>query len=85
MKNSFFSFLFFGFFLAALISFAEPQGNNRKTNNKSNSSMRSDTAASRRIEHNTHQPALQKTDSLPMPKPTPRVPLPDTMSKGMMK
>jgi hypothetical protein len=88
MKNSFFSFLFFGLFLTALISFADdPQDINKKSNKRSNKTTIGDTSATRRIQHNTNQPRLQKTDSLPMPKPTPvpPVPRPDTVSNGMMR
>jgi hypothetical protein len=85
MKHSFFSFLFFGLFLTALISFADPQDSNRKSNNKRSKTI-GDTSTTRRIEHNTNQPELQKPDSLPVPKPTPvPVPRPDTMNKGMIR
>jgi hypothetical protein len=87
MKNSFFSFLFFGLFLTALISFADPQDTNRKSNNKGNNKTTiGDANSTRRLQHNTNQPGLQKPDSLPIPKPTPTpVPRPDTMNKGMIR
>ena len=87
MKNSFFSFLFFGLFLTAVISSADPQDTNRKSNNKRSKTI-GDTSATRRIEHNTNQPGLHKTDSLPMPKPTPvpvPIPRPDTMNKAPIR
>jgi hypothetical protein len=87
MKNSFFSFLFFGLFLTALISFADPQDTNKKSNKRNNRTTVGDTSTTRRIQHNTNQPGLQKTDSLPMPKPTPvpPVPRPDTVNNRMMR
>jgi len=87
MKNSFFSFLFFGLFLTALISFADPQDTNKKSDKKRNNTTIGDTSSTRRMQHNTTQPGLQKPDSLPIPKPTPvpPVPRPDTVNKGMMR
>jgi hypothetical protein len=87
MKNSFFSFLFFGLFLTTLISFADPQDTNKKSNKRNNRASIGDTSSTRRLQHNTNQPGLQKTDSLPLPKPTPvpPVPRPDTVNDRMMR
>ena len=84
MKRSFFSFLFFGLFLTALISFADPQDSNNRQGRRNNTKMQKDTSSTRRIEHNTNRPVLDKTDSIPMPAPNPApIPRPDTMNKGM--
>ncbi|RYZ44507.1 MAG: hypothetical protein EOP49_26935 [Sphingobacteriales bacterium] len=85
MKNSFFSFLFFGICLSAVISFADPQDNGSKNNNKrkNTATMTTDSVRTGRINTGNTQPAMQKQDSLPMPKPTPTPPRPDTMR--MMK
>lgn len=85
MKNPFFSFLFFGLFLTALISFADPQDTNKKSDKKRDNTTIRDTSSTRRIQHNTNQPGIQKTDSLPVPKPTPLHIRPDTVNKGMMR
>jgi hypothetical protein len=90
MKNSFFSFLFFGLFLTALISFADPQETNRKSDKRNNRTTTKDTSAVRRVQNNTNTPGMQKPDSPPIPKPAPPVPpppvpRPDTINNGMVR
>ena len=90
MKNSFFSCLFFGLFLTALISFADPQDTHRKPDKRNNRITTGDTSTTRRVQNNTNPPGLQKPDSPPIPKPVPPVPpppvpRPDTINNGMMR
>jgi len=87
MKSSFFSFLFFGICLSAVISFADPQDNGRNNNKRKNTAtmtQTSDSVRTGRINNANTPPALQKQDTLPVPTPTPTPPRPDTM-RNMMK
>lgn len=87
MRHSFWAFMLCGLMLTCVISSADPQDSVRKNIKRNTSTMHRDTASTRRIDPGNRQPALQKTDSLPIPPPVPptTIPRPDTMHKGMMK